>query len=1174
MSRELNTFTKTVLFKPSTLRILREGGARIDNITLGGNKQKEESDGDKINTGSFRFDPAGSPLKSTQQLNVDWSKWENHTFFNSAQVKVQTAFDKIINNFPFDGKKSEHSEFVDSLSGFHKYFLDLFPKNKGCLKFDRTHNNYLSIEDSQGTGVVAGSLGASGDAVLDFSYLPFTIEAQVFIPSGSINDNEVILQRISGSTHGFTLAVSASHSEASTKGTAKIYAYLSSGSVLLSSSITVDKGKFNHVATVYDRNNTGNLRMYLDGALMTTSSNAALFEDYAFQVENTTIGSGTLHSVGDFTFLPAQNLSGALDELRWFHEVRTRKQLKNFKNVNIFPDAKRKLKLYFRFNEPSGSFGDSSRTGNESLVLDYSGYGLHSSIENFDMSLRNTGSLPQALVSEDASLSPVLFPSYDDVTGLATQLLSSASQYDYNNPNLITNLVPKNYLLEASAKEGYETEFGDITESPAYTSDNPGGSRLQSPQIIAALLYTWAETFDELKMFVDEFGRLLKVDYVSAGTISDQLLPFLARYYGMNLPNAYANATMAQMLDKQNITLNNLHATNGLQHIQNILWRRVLSDLPELVKSKGTRHSLEAIFRNLGINPDGVFRIREYGGSKTLTIGDSFERRTEIAAMLDFSGSLRSAGTIGASGKDNNRPLIHSAFMSSSRKEPGVPAIKGSFDVDHISTEERDGLYTSGSWTVEGVFKFNPTTKNHPSNQSLLRIQTTGSTQAGGSNNWLIFNTVATKAVTSSNTTGSLYLYGRPNGGSSASTFSLFLTGVNVFDGNKWHIAFGRTRNDQADSYVSSSYFLRAGRMGVERVEDFHVTSAYYDDSGDNVLNTLSGSTNASGSFLAIGSQSLKYDSDLTGGGFLNSVSDTTANWVDFTGKCAGIKFYSKALTQKETLTHIKNFKSVGVEDPHINFNFNTADSGSFERLRINLTCDQPVTKSNAYGKFEVFDFSKNELHASGSGFIADKRVIKPERYDYLLLSPRFETATAPNKIRIRSFQQLQNLRKADMSTTSLAPLYSIPENDQPKDDRRLSIEVSSVQALNEDIMNIFATLNSLDNAIGNPELVFSQEYRSLRHLRKLYFNRLNEKVSLTKFFEFFKWFDDTVGGLLEEMIPSSTRYLGTNFVVESHALERPKFTYKYNDIYVGIFDRREASVIYMQQFFATVRKI
>jgi len=44
---------------------------------------------------SFRYDPTGFGIKSTQQLNVDWSDFASHTFFHSAQVKTNQSFQKI-----------------------------------------------------------------------------------------------------------------------------------------------------------------------------------------------------------------------------------------------------------------------------------------------------------------------------------------------------------------------------------------------------------------------------------------------------------------------------------------------------------------------------------------------------------------------------------------------------------------------------------------------------------------------------------------------------------------------------------------------------------------------------------------------------------------------------------------------------------------------------------------------------------------------------------------------------------------------------------------------------------------------------------------------------------------------------------------------------------------------
>ena len=55
--------------------------------------------------------------------------------------------------------------------------------------------------------------------------------------------------------------------------------------------------------------------------------------------------------------------------------------------------------------------------------------------------------------------------------------------------------------------------------------------------------------------------------------------------------------------------------------------------------------------------------------------------------------------------------------------------------------------------------------------------------------------------------------------------------------------------------------------------------------------------------------------------------------------------------------------------------------------------------------------------------------------------------------------------------------------------------------------------------------------------------------MNFLSFFDFFKFFDDTIGDLLEQMLPSDSRFLGSSYVIESHALERPKFAYKYYDM-------------------------
>ena len=57
--------------------------------------------------------------------------------------------------------------------------------------------------------------------------------------------------------------------------------------------------------------------------------------------------------------------------------------------------------------------------------------------------------------------------------------------------------------------------------------------------------------------------------------------------------------------------------------------------------------------------------------------------------------------------------------------------------------------------------------------------------------------------------------------------------------------------------------------------------------------------------------------------------------------------------------------------------------------------------------------------------------------------------------------------------------------------------------------------------------------------------------------FKFFKWFNLNVEPLVESMMPKTVNFLGVNFVIESHMLERTKLRYLQEDIYLGENDRR-----------------
>ena len=82
-----------------------------DKKKIMGSLANKRAELDMVNTdnmsSSFRYDAFGQGFKSTQQVNTDFSNFENHTFFGSATVNTNIAFDRIVNHYPFDGTRKE-----------------------------------------------------------------------------------------------------------------------------------------------------------------------------------------------------------------------------------------------------------------------------------------------------------------------------------------------------------------------------------------------------------------------------------------------------------------------------------------------------------------------------------------------------------------------------------------------------------------------------------------------------------------------------------------------------------------------------------------------------------------------------------------------------------------------------------------------------------------------------------------------------------------------------------------------------------------------------------------------------------------------------------------------------------------------------------------------------------
>ena len=137
-----------------------------------------------------------------------------------------------------------------------------------------------------------------------------------------------------------------------------------------------------------------------------------------------------------------------------------------------------------------------------------------------------------------------------------------------------------------------------------------------------------------------------------------------------------------------------------------------------------------------------------------------------------------------------------------------------------------------------------------------------------------------------------------------------------------------------------------------------------------------------------------------------------------------------------------------------------------------------------------------------------------PNYHIYEILSENFDLNSAKDKIRIRSLQHEDNLK--DNEYALISPLYETPLLEEVVDDNRFSIDMSAMKG----------------------------------------FNNVIEDLDMGRYRSIFKWIDNAYTDLVYSLIPKTTNFMGINFVYESHVLERNKFKYLFDEIYLKALPR------------------
>jgi len=319
-----------------------------------------------------------------------------------------------------------------------------------------------------------------------------------------------------------------------------------------------------------------------------------------------------------------------------------------------------------------------------------------------------------------------------------------------------------------------------------------------------------------------------------------------------------------------------------------------------------------------------------------------------------------------------------------------------------------------------------------------------------------------------------------------ASDGESFSASIDIFDGEFTHIAAGL--NDK----IPFIYVTRPDTDEVN-VEKFSISSSF-EGSG-----VVSGAFTGSDFDFIIGANS---------GSLFNH---ETEGWF------SEVRYWNRALSASEIYDHALHFESVGIKDilelPN--------------PLVGHWALNNFVTASSAGTIENITDLSQNGNDAIGWNFDASYNPFKKFLRSYDYLNADVDLRYTQNKIRVYNKSKLTS-------------------KDACFDNDEVSIEFNLIDSLNEDIAKIFSTFDKLNDSIGKPINKYRDEYTDLESYRRVYFERLGDSLNFTSFFKLFRWFDKKISDAIKQLLPVRVSFIGGEQVVESHALERPKLSFKY----------------------------
>ena len=565
------------------------------------------------------------------------------------------------------------------------------------------------------------------------------------------------------------------------------------------------------------------------------------------------------------------------------------------------------------------------------------------------------------------------------------------------------------------------------------------------------------------------------------------------------------------------------------EEISKELWKRILNNLPGLLKTKGTKKSIRALISAYGL-PSTILKIYEYGGPQKLpgrhskTIYDRYSYSLNMDTDSSITGSW--------------------APSSESRGRVSYPnTVELRFNIPDREDLNKDMLLWntySGSLGIWLEHTSSHVSKDTGSKYGRVSFGLrSGSEGPQGIHNYI---TASTGWAPLYNNDWWNVMLTRKEPSFEQTTGYAFTESVNILDHEGQDLRYNLVCKKMSD-------FATFGRISW-------AVSASIDISGS--LGEPSKSYNRSwggASSIADSTATPIIDMGIEGTlkHFLGGATDTYAgdNLIatsasygaertlePFSGSMQEFRIWQTALTESVFDYHVQspisiagNYITASYDDLlvrwslgadlnryEVSHSMNITSSHPSQLKRMQSGPDKQTTDGYLYG------FSSTPGEAYG---------YSEEEERYFTLSPRNIGASPySEKIRIED-----NRLKGNLSVDNKVEQSSFDRN--PLDSNRLGIFFSPVDEIDLDIAHEFGPF-AFDDYVGDPSDEFKPEYKPLRDLRTAYFKKYFGNPTFSDYLYILKYLDDSLFRTVRQLLPARAN-AQVGLLIRPHFLERPK---------------------------------